>query len=381
MRSKKVKKKVGWRQYLPLLFIMPLGAICGIYIGRYIKKLTVVGGSAADTILLAAVLIMGLYLAIFLQLILHEAGHWFFGRLTGYRFASFRIGSFMWIKQDGKTRFCKFKLAGTGGQCLMTPPEMRDGKMPYVLYNLGGAISNIFFAALFAAAAGLAKGSGFASALFMIFALVGAAFALMNGIPLRFGTIDNDGYNALSLGRDPAALRAFWSQMQINEQSMQGVRIKDMPEAWFEMPEKEAMKNSMIAAIGVFCCNRMMDQMAFEKAGEAMRELLSLQTGIVGLHRSLLTVDLIYCELVGAKRPEKLAEMLDKPQKRFMKTMKQFPGVLRTEYAYALLLKNNQMKAAQIKAAFEKMAKSYPNPADIDSERELMAYAACRAAL
>ncbi len=74
-----------------------------------------------------------MYLAIFLQIILHEAGHLLFGLLTGYRFSSFRIGSFMWILQDGKIRFKRFSLAGTGGQCLLLPPPMVDGKMPYVL--------------------------------------------------------------------------------------------------------------------------------------------------------------------------------------------------------------------------------------------------------
>ena len=378
MREKKVKKKLEWGKYLPLLFMMLIGAFCGIFIVEYIDKLAEAKKSVGEIILLAAGLFAGMYLAIFVQLILHEAGHWVFGGLTGYRFSSFRIGSFMWIKDGGKIRLCKLKLAGTGGQCLMAPPELRHGKIPYVLYNLGGSISNILFAILFAGFAVVTKSSSFASSLFMMLAVVGAAFALMNGIPMRLGTVDNDGYNALSLGKEPAALRSFYIQMKSNELGSRGVRIKDMPEDWFEMPSPEAMKNSMIAVLGVFACNRLMDQMAFEKADETMRELLRLDTGIVGLHRDLMTADLIYCELVGQNRPEKLAEMLDKKQRKFMKAMRRFPSVLRTEYVYALLSEKDPAKVERIKAAFEKMEKTYPNPGDIASERELMAYAACR---
>ena len=31
----------------------------------------------------------------------------------------------------------------------MSPPELVDGKMPYVLYNLGGSFLNLIFAAIF----------------------------------------------------------------------------------------------------------------------------------------------------------------------------------------------------------------------------------------
>ena len=63
--------------------------------------------------------------------------------MTGYKFNSFRIFSVILIKQNGKLKIKNISLAGTGGQCLMSPPELIDGKMPYVLYNLGGVILNV----------------------------------------------------------------------------------------------------------------------------------------------------------------------------------------------------------------------------------------------
>lgn len=52
--------------------------------------------------------------------------------------------------------------------------------------------------------------------------------------------------------------------------------------------------------------------------------------------------------------------------------MRKFPTVIRTEYTYALLYKNDADKAAQNKELFEKCAKTHPYASDIESERELL---------
>ena len=80
---------------------------------------------------------------------------------------------------------------------------------------------------------------------FLMMVVIGGAFALMNGVPMRLGTVDNDGYNALSLGKNPQALRSFWIQMKANHAQALGQTLKDMPAEWFVMPSDEDMKNSM----------------------------------------------------------------------------------------------------------------------------------------
>ena len=94
------------------------------------------------------VLMAGLVGGIFLQLILHEAGHLVCGLATGYGFVSFRIGSWMLIRRDGKLRWCRFSLPGTGGQCLLSPPPWREEGFPVFAYNLGGPSVNLITAAL-----------------------------------------------------------------------------------------------------------------------------------------------------------------------------------------------------------------------------------------
>ena len=114
------------------------GLLIGFIINPLISGVTVNNPSALRMLYLAMLIV-----AYFIHILVHESGHLLFGLFTGYKFSSFRIFSFMWIKQDGKIKLKRHRIAGTAGQCLMTPPDIKDGKLPYVWYNLGGVILNL----------------------------------------------------------------------------------------------------------------------------------------------------------------------------------------------------------------------------------------------
>ena len=254
----------------------------------------------------------------------------------------------------------------------MAPPDLKDGKMPLVLYNLGGSLINTLTGALFLLGYLIWSEIPLLSPLLLIFAAVGFIIALMNGIPLRMGTVDNDGYNAFALSKNKEATEAFWVQLKVAEQTAKGVRLRDMPDEWFTVPTDEAMKNSMVAVRGVFACNKLMDEEKFEQADALMAHLLEIESGMVGLHRSLLICDRIFAELIGENRGDVIGCMLTKEQLAFMKAMKSYPSVIRTQYALALLSEKDPEKAETLKNELEKVARTYPYPHEIDSERELL---------
>lgn len=366
------KRKNVWQQYIGTAFYLLIGVICGLLMVQYTDLVFSAEGSFWTILLSLFGLFVIMYIAIFVQMIIHEAGHLVFGLLSGYHFSSFRIMSFMWVRENGKPRFRRLTIAGTGGQCLMSPPELVDGRIPVILYNLGGSFMNILTGFIFLFLHFAFGAVPFLSAAFLMSAMIGFVFAVMNGFPMRMGAVDNDGYNALSLTRSNEAMRSFWVQMKINEQITKGLRLKDMPDAWFSVPADSDMQNSMTATMGVFACNRLMDQHRFEEADKLMAHQLEIESGMVGLHRNLMICDRIYYELITRNRREVIDEMLSKQQKKFMKSMKNFPSVLRTVYAYNLLAERNSEKAASVKEQFEKYAKSYPYPHEIQAERELM---------
>ena len=118
------------RVLILVLCSLLLGAFCGFIFTKtglfeLTKGLSKTGVILADLWMLAAFV-----LTFFLNVALHEAGHLICGLRSGYRFVSYRLGSLMWMRENGRIVLKRFSLAGTGGQCLMAPPDLKDGKMP-----------------------------------------------------------------------------------------------------------------------------------------------------------------------------------------------------------------------------------------------------------
>ncbi len=142
---------------------------------------------------------VGVVLAVMLHIVLHEAGHLVCGLLTGFKFLSFRIGSLTLVRDGKGYGWRHYSLAGTGGQCLMAPPDKPADQINLTWYNLGGVLANVVTSLLLVAAAAMA-GNAEVKFVLVMSAILGFASALLNGIP--FGA--NDG----------AALRGCWQSAQ-----------------------------------------------------------------------------------------------------------------------------------------------------------------------
>lgn len=95
--------------------------------------------------------------------------------------------------------------------------------------------------------------------------------------------------------------------------------------------------------------------------------------------------DKIYCELVSKNYnknhdKELIDNFLDDDQKKLMTSMWNTLPVLRTEYAYALIVKDDKNKAAEIKEYIDKGVYAYPYKGDIAREQGLIEYANKKAA-
>lgn len=395
-QEKNQQKKFNWPQWVVMILYSLTGICCALI---FIRKVTF-QHTLSGFLLIYMEMLLLLVVVFFIHIIIHEAGHLVCGLLTGYRFCSFRIGGVMLAQTEGKLKLKRYALPGTGGQCLMAPPDFNDGKMPYVLYNLGGCLFNILFAFVALLLSLVMQSVPMAVVFLQYVALIGVIVALLNGIPMQLYMVNNDGYNALCLGRHPAELRAFWIQMKVMEQIAEGVRLKDMPDEWFTLPTEEEMQNSMCAAIAVFACNRLLDSLKIQEAGELIEKLLEIESGMVDLHRMMLQEDRLYCELVGKNDIIKVVQYWGNSQEAFEKQMKNHPSIIRTRYAFHLLYGLYEIKergtpvypekdrtpdlltvekaeklAEASKKRFEKCARTYPYPCEIESERELMEYA------
>lgn len=360
-QKKKKKIKFPWGIIIWFLCCMVVGVVLGILMAENDVKFD---AKPLDILFI----LLAFVAAFYLHVIFHEGGHWLAGRMTGYTFVSYRIGSFMWEKQkDNKIRFCRFSLAGTGGQCLMAPPEYNEGNYPYLLYNLGGGLMNFVLAGI----AGLMLMlplSRYMNMFLWVVIFVGVLTGFINLIPLK--KLNNDGSNIIEISKSPAARKAFWLQMRINQEIAKGVRPKDMPDEWFER-QTENRKNVMVTAIDVMAASRLMDDMQLDAAEKAMQELME-ESCLATVYKGLLTFELSSLEMLKGEEGPYTEKTEEKTQQQFLKTMKTFPSILRWQYIKAKLRDRDEQAAQKAKAAFEKMEKHYPHPCELISEKQMM---------
>lgn len=312
-------------------------------------------------------------LALFLQIVIHEAGHLVFGLLTGYGFLSFRIFGLVLQKTGGSFSLRRYKLAGTAGQCLLVPPDNSED-YPYFLYNIGGVLFNLISALLFLPLYYLCRGRT-AAVLFLLLCAFGLLGAAVNGIPVETQFVANDGANIRMLRRNAAARKAMWLQLEINRRQTEGERLRDMPETLFALPEGANLHVPLISSILALDESRYMDRHEFDKARERIDLLLSDECSIIGLYAPLLTADRVYIELLQRGSEADISALHEKSTAAMLRKMKEQPMIIRTQYAEALLKERDRKKADKYKRFFEKTAKSYPIAADLSCEAELMALA------
>ena len=365
----KKDKKVNKIPFTFVAMCLGIGMLCGIVMGAAFD-----GFMEGNNLLLVIGAELALFLvAYYLHLIIHEAGHLVAGLISGYGFSSFRVGSIMFIKENGQIKIKKHSVAGTAGQCLMIPPKIVDGKFPVIFYNLGGALMNLVFTVIPMILANAFSSIPILYAFFVLMALTGFLSAITNGIPLKLGMINNDGSNARELYKNEEAMRVFHNQFMTVAALGDGKRLCDMPEDWFFMPSEAGLKNSITVSGAVFRVNWLVDAGRREEALELINHLLVADSALIGLHRCLLTCDKMTILLLQGGADEHVKNLLSNKQLDvFFKQMKNNISVVRAQYAVALLLDNDENKAKILREHFEKCANTHPYASEIHAEREMI---------
>ena len=96
--------------------------ILGVYAADSAADFFAEENLGGELIVMGALLLLAVVL-IFAHVIIHEGGHLVCGLISGWKYLSFRVGNLTLVKQDGKLKCKKTTVAGTGGQCLMIPPQ------------------------------------------------------------------------------------------------------------------------------------------------------------------------------------------------------------------------------------------------------------------
>lgn len=371
-------KKKRFLSFLSQLIGILQGAIFGLAMVWFaydlLDRYDPSGGKAIGFfMMLMGICMFVLLLMMLVQIIIHEAGHLVFGLASGYGFVSFRILNIMFMRENGKIVRKKFGLAGTGGQCLLSPPAKKDGAYPYKLYNLGGGLMNIAVSIPAAVLYLLLRDSATIFAVICgSFAVMGLVTAVMNLLPMRISGIANDGYNLLMISKNESARADFYLQLQINAEQFGGKRVKDLPPEWFA--QEMNLSNPISAAISVFRYNYLLDKHELEAAEELAETILDNPGETLELYQNELRCELIYLRELRGAPAEKIEELRTKKLKKYILQTSESISRQRMLYAYAKLVSHDEPAAEKALAAFEKAAKTHPLATEVELERELVAF-------
>lgn len=316
-----------------------------------------------------------LFISAFLQVIVHETGHLVCGLLSAYRFVSFRIGTYTLIKRGGKYRIKKYNVPGTAGQCLMMPPEQKNDKIPYKLYNAGGVLFNFAFSAVAILCIMLFQLPVFVHILLLAFSIAGIFYGLLNFIPMRMSGIANDGYNMRMLGKDAVARFIFYTQLKINGLQMQGMRLSDMPDDWFRIPKDTDMNNGFHLSMFLLRSARYTEQLKFSEAHDCLDKVEPFSLKLVELYQIEMLCELLFLEMVGAGRQEIIRLLYTDKVRKYMEN---YQDVIfskkRILYTIALLLEDDEEQAARLFDEAVKLEDTYPNLGESKGELHIMEY-------
>ena len=318
--------------------------------------------------------IISFILSIVVHILFHEGGHLVAGLLSGYRFVSFRIFSFTLLKSEGKMHIKRFKIAGTGGQCILTPPQKPIEQINTTWYNAGGFIANLLLSG--GALCGFFfVGTPIARSSLFIFALTGIFFALLNGLPLKVGGIPNDGYNIKMLRKNLESKKAMCTQLRVNALVQEGMRPIEMPSEWF-VTEHDGddfdWKDPLQLSIRLMAASYIMDCGDIEKSHQMLEEAYVHKESIAPLFINEIVCELIYTSLATG-RTARARELYTKEiQSYISQHRKVMSSKERVMFAVELLMLNNSAAAKQILDSVSDKQSEYLMQGEVKMDLALM---------
>ena len=288
-------------------------------------------------------------LAIILQLIIHEGGHLVAGLLTGYRFVSFRFLNFTLIRKDGRLQWRNYDLAGTGGQCLLAPPDRPYDQIDTRWYNAGGVLANILFSIL-----GIILLIAFDMPVWLkvfwgVMVFIGLYYAITNGLPMKLSGMANDGYYLFHMEKNNADKRYFLNILKSNALNQEGLQPKDMPEDLYDLPEQLGdWKDPLYVGNRITSVSRLMNLHQWEEAYHLLTEMLRNKNDIMPLYVNEINCMMtVLCIAMG--RDDEAKRYYDKTTTNYVNQHAPTQSDKRlVKFAAALALDNDRPEAEKI---------------------------------
>lgn len=333
---------------------------------------TIFGKLTLDKILGIAWMLLAALLAAVLNIVIHEGGHLVAGLLTGYKFVSFRFFNWTLIRKDGRLQWRNFELEGTGGQCLMAPPDKPLEEIDTRWYNAGGVLANAVITLIAIVLIWSLDLPSWLNILLGMMALFGLFGALTNGIPMKLGGVANDGYNLLQLEKDLPAKQSFCNVLEFNARNQGGEMYSQMPERLFNIPDPIDWKNPMHAVTVLASATRKQAQHQWEESYQQLTEANNHKSDIMPLYQlELENMMTLACIAIG-RDEEARQHYTDKVAKYVSHHAPTQSDKQMTAMAVALCLESDRPKAEELLHKLEDERDKYIHQGDVAMSLDLM---------
>lgn len=243
------------------------------------------------------------FLFVWLQIILHEAGHLVLGWVTRYRFLSYRIFSFVILKENGQLVFKRQTVNEAVAQCLMVPnKEWNTTDYPYRLYLSGGVLFNLFFSlsALF-----LLTNEMIPTSQILMFSGIGLFLAVSNGIPKRM----NDGAILKKCSQQPAYRQMMYYQLRTVYYLTESRPLSALPPESFELSDEVPLSDPFSLYVMRLEYYKYLEQFQFDKAAVVLEKQWEIHDELVPMDRVMIQAEKLFCLSLQPQFAEEASEM------------------------------------------------------------------------
>lgn len=305
----------------------------------------------------------------FIRLIVHELGYFVLGKLTGYKFVSFKILNFEIIKVKNRLKLRK-TVSFPEGQCLLAPPEDFK-KTNFIWYNLGGSLFNFILSGISLAFIFFYKNEDMN--IFIYIFLVNLLVGILNIFPINSKYMVNDGYNLLLCTKDIENRKAFYNILKINALEKQGFYLKDMPKDIFEIDEKINIENTLVLGNYLnklsYIYDLTEDLDLYEKN---ISEVLNKNMCDFLLFKYFLIGELLFLKIIKNAPKEEIKDIATKENLKILKKYSSiFASINRSLYTYELIINKNEKNSRIYLKKFHKIIKTSFSASDKKRELQL----------
>lgn len=272
----------------------------------------------------------------YIHIMLHEGGHFLFGKLTGYRLVFFQLSTIRYDAINKKIRRMPINQSVFKAQCVMAPSmNKKDLQTPYFFYLAGGLFVNLITAVIFY------TGSFFLQGIWSF-----SAFALsLPPFLLFFWYLLEEGSLIRTISQSEQAKKIFIKELNIRALLEAGQTFEDLPADYFDEIGQNIFTESRLGEyLLLVAYQRQLSALNFERAEQLRRQYGQhwnfLQSPYV---RKLASANLFLDALFGRyDAAKKLFKQIN--QRRELKTYYEQSIAVQAAYSFFIKVDINQTK-------------------------------------